>query len=53
MIFTKFNLINNVILKKMGVFLFLRHANLNHLNEKLQKFGKSDYVQYSKLYKNW
>ena len=52
MILAKFNIIHNVSLKKMGVYLFLRHANSNHLNDKLQKFGKSDYVQYSKLYKD-
>ena len=51
MVLTKFNIIHNVSLKKIGVYLFLRRANSSHLNGKLQEFGESGYVQYSKLYK--
>jgi hypothetical protein len=51
MVLTKFNIIHNISLKKIGIYLFLRHINLSHLNDKLQEFSESDYVQYSKLYK--
>ena len=51
MVLTKFNIIHNINLKKIGIYLFLRYANSGHLNNKLQEFGKSDYVKYSKLFK--
>jgi hypothetical protein len=52
MVSAKFNIIHNINLKRIGVYLFLRYANSSHLNEKLQNFSKSNYVKYSKLYKN-
>ena len=50
MVFAKINIICNSSLKKIGVFLFLRHASSNHLNKKYQEFGKSKYIDFSMLY---
>ena len=51
MILTKYNIIHNIKLKKIGIYLFLRYANSSHLNDKLQEFSESNNIQYSKLYK--
>ena len=50
MIFTKFKIINNLILKKLGVRLFLKNRNIEELNLIGVKYAKK--IKFNNIFKN-